>query len=119
MGPVEFFFLILLIGALALLIVPRFMKRGPRPGAQAAEGTLLITGVSPRPLDAVGEQFVTISGVINGPTVSEHVVYQRMAVDVDSWPSMGGLIPVIYSPRNPDQWTFAPPDAPPTEKPLI
>ena len=43
---------------------------------------LLVTGVSPRP-DATGEQFVTITGVINGPTVNEHVIYQRMAVDVE------------------------------------
>ena len=56
------------------------------------------------------EQFVTISGVINGPTVNEHVVYQRMAVDVESWPTMGQLIPVVYSPKKPDNWTFAPPE---------
>lgn len=55
-------------------------KRGPR--GEMAQGTLLVTGVSPRP-DATGEQFVTISGVINGPTVDEHVVYQRIAVDVN------------------------------------
>ena len=77
-----------------------------------AEGTLLVTGVSPRPA-ATGEQFVTISGVINGPTVNEHVVYQRMAVDTDSWPTMGQLMPVVYSPKNPDKWFFAPPPAPP------
>jgi hypothetical protein len=63
--------------------------------------------VSPRP-DVPGQQYVTISGVINGPTVNEHVVYQRMAVDVDSGPTMGQLIPVAYSPKNPDNWFFAP-----------
>ena len=47
------------------------------------QGQLLVTGVSPRPEDVTGEQFVTITGVINGPTVNEHVIYQRMAVDVD------------------------------------
>lgn len=75
-----------------------------------AQGTLLVTGLSPRP-DVPGEQFVTISGVISGPTVSEHVVYQRMAVDTANWPIMGQLIPVVYSPKNPDKWFFAPPAA--------
>ncbi|MBV9320667.1 MAG: hypothetical protein JO106_12295, partial [Mycobacterium sp.] len=66
---------------------------------------------SPRP-DATGEQYVTITGVINGPTVNEYTVYQRMAVDVDDWPTMGQLIPVVYSPKNPDFWAFAPPEPP-------
>jgi len=83
------------------------------PRGEVASGTLLVTGVSPRP-DADGEQFVTISGVINGPTMAEHVVYQRMVVDVNDWPSMGQLIPVVYSPKNPDNWRFAPPEAPPS-----
>ncbi|BBZ74734.1 hypothetical protein MANY_00710 [Mycolicibacterium anyangense] len=101
----EFAVLLLIIGALVLVLGPRLMRRGPR--GEMAQGTLLVTGVSPRP-DAEGEQFVTISGVINGPTVNEHVVYQRMAVDVNSWPTMGQLIPVVYSPKNPDNWFFAP-----------
>ena len=107
----EFAMLLLLVGALALVIGPRFMRRGPRPGSAAAPGTLLITGVSPRP-DAEGEQFVTITGVITGPTVTEHVVYQRRAVDVNMWPTIGALIPVVYSPKNPDKWDFAPPEPP-------
>ena len=77
--------------------------------ASLAHGTLLVTGVSPRP-DVAGEQFVTITGVINGPTVNEHVVYQRLAVDVEQWPTMGTTFPVVYSPKNPDNWSFAPPD---------
>jgi hypothetical protein len=101
----QFVVLVVIIGALVLLVAPRFMRRGPR--GEMAQGTLLVTGVSPRP-DATGEQYVTISGVINGPNVDEHVVYQRMAVDVDSWPTMGQLIPVAYSPKNPDNWFFAP-----------
>ncbi|MCB0924892.1 MAG: hypothetical protein KDB50_10190 [Mycobacterium sp.] len=106
----EFAVLLLIVGALALLLGPRLMsKRGPR--GEMAQGTLLVTGVSPRP-EAIGEQFVTISGVINGPTVDEHVVYQRMAVDVNDWPTMGQLIPVVYSPKNPDKWFFAPPVPP-------
>lgn len=116
----EFAVLLLILGSLALVLGPRLMaKRGPGAAmargqmarGQLAQGTLLVTGVSPRP-DVTGEQFVTISGVINGPTVDEHVVYQRMAVDVADWPSMGQLIPVVYSPKNPDKWFFAPP-APP------
>jgi hypothetical protein len=109
-GMMEFAVLLLIIGSLALLLGPRLMgKRGPR--GEMAQGTLLVTGVSPRP-DATGEQFVTISGVINGPTVGEHVVYQRIAVDLNDWPSMGQLIPVVYSPKNPDKWFFAPPVPP-------
>jgi hypothetical protein len=78
----------------------------------------MVTGVSPRPDDLTGEQFVTITGVINGPTVNEHVVYQRLAVDVDQWPTMGQLFPVRYSPKNPDNWGFAPPPPPsPTDAP--
>ena len=72
-------------------------------------GTLLITGVSPRP-DATGEQIVTIAGVIDGPTLNEYTVYQRMTADVDKWPTIGELKPVVYSQRNPDKWAFAQPD---------
>lgn len=102
--------LLLLALGLVVLVAPRFFRRSP---TQTVSGTLLVTGVSPRP-DATGEQFVTITGVINGPTVDEYTVYQRMAVNVDDWPTMGQLIPVVYSPRNPDFWMIAPP-APPTE----
>ena len=106
----EFAVLLLIVGALALVVGPRLMgKRGPR--GEMAQGTLLVTGLSPRP-DADGEQFVTISGVITGPTVAEHVVYQRMSVDVANWPTMGQLLPVVYSPKNPDKWFFAPAEPP-------
>ncbi|MGH3551620.1 MAG: hypothetical protein ACRDT5_03285, partial [Mycobacterium sp.] len=37
-------------------------------------------------------------------------VYQRMAVNVDDWPTMGQLLPVVYSQKNPDNWSFAPPE---------
>lgn len=110
---------LLLVGALVLIAMPWIRRRNGGAGANMANmapGTLLVTGVSPRP-DAVGEQFVTISGVINGPTVNEHVVYQRMAVDVDQWPTMGQLIEVVYSPKNPDKWGFAPPPPPPPPAP--
>ena len=80
-------------------------------------GQLLVTGVSPRPDDVPGEQFVTITGVINGPTVNEHVIYQRLAIDIEQWPTMGQLFPVMYSPKNPDNWIFAPPESPPQAPP--
>jgi hypothetical protein len=102
--------LLLLMAVLAVFLAQRFIPRGPR-GGNLASGTLLVTGVSPRP-DASGEQYVTIAGVINGPTVNEYAVYQRMAVNVDQWPTMGQLLPVVYSPKNPGNWRFAPPEPP-------
>ena len=101
--------LLLLVAVLGVFLAQRFIPRGPR--GELSSGTLLVTGVSPRP-DATGQQYVTIAGVINGPTVNEYAVYQRMAVDVDHWPTMGQLLPVVYSPKNPDNWKFAP-DEPP------
>ncbi|RFZ71903.1 MULTISPECIES: hypothetical protein [Mycobacterium ulcerans group] len=101
----EFGVLLILVAVLLAFLAPRFLPRGPR-GALAS-GTLLVTGVSPRPDDAVGEQYVTITGVINGPTVNEYTVYGRMAVDVDQWPSTGQVLSVVYSPKNPDNWNFA------------
>jgi hypothetical protein len=104
----EFAVLLLILGALALVVGPRLMaRRGPR--GQMVQGTLLVTGVSgPGPGQAEpGEHFVTITGVINGPGVDEHVVYQRMAVEASQWPAMGQLIPVAYAPNNPDKWFFA------------
>jgi hypothetical protein len=105
----EFGVLLLLVAVLGVFLAQRFIPRGPR--GELASGTLLVTGVSPRP-DATGQQYVTIAGVINGPTVNEYAVYQRMAVDVDHWPTMGQLLPVVYSSKNPDNWKFAP-DEPP------
>jgi hypothetical protein len=102
----EFAVVLLLAAVLAAFVAPRFIRRGPR--GDAVPGTLLVTGVSPRP-DDTGEQYVTIAGVIKGPTVDEHAVYQRMIVDVGQWPTVGQLMPVVYSPRNPDNWWFAPP----------
>ncbi len=105
----EFGVLILLVAVLGVALAQRFLPRGPR--GEMLSGTLLVTGVSPRP-EATGEQFVTIAGVINGPSVSEHEVYARMAVDLDQpgvqWPSVGQLLPVVYSPKNPDKWSLAP-----------
>ena len=111
----EFLTLVFILGLIAALLVP-WMRRGRTP-SDAVEGTLLITGVSPRP-DATGEQFVTVTGVINGPTVDEHVVYQLFAVNGDEGPTMGDLVPVVYSPRNPDLWRSAPPPQPEKETPF-
>lgn len=103
----EIFSVVLLVAIAAGFVVPRLIRQGPR--ADWLSGTLLITGVSPRP-DATGEQIVTIAGVIDGPTLHEYTVYQRMTADVDKWPTIGELKPVVYSQRNPDKWAFAPPD---------
>ncbi len=42
-----------------------------------------------------------------------------MVVDVDQWPVTGQLMPVVYSPKNPDNWNFAPAEPPelPPEQP--
>jgi hypothetical protein len=105
----EILSVLLLLAILASFVAPRFFRQGP--GAGSLSGTLLITGVSPRP-DATGEQYVTITGVIDGPTISDYTVYQRMSVDVDRWPTVGELKPVVYSQRNPDKWAYAPPEPP-------
>jgi hypothetical protein len=105
----EFGLLLLLVTVLVVFLAQRFIPRGPR--GELASGTLLVTGVSPPP-DAIGEQYVTIAGVINGPTLNEYSVYQRMAVDVNAWPTVGQMMPVLYSTKNPNHWKFAPP-APP------
>jgi hypothetical protein len=107
----EFAVLLVLLGALAILAAP-WIRRRRSAGSDWARGTMVLTGVSPRTDDLTGQQFVTITGVINGPTVNEHVVYQRLAVDVDEWPTMGQLFDVMYSPKNPDNWAFAPHDGP-------
>ena len=107
---------LVMVGALVLIAAPWIRRRR---GASSGwmQGQLLVTGVSPRPEDVIGEQFVTITGVISGPTVNEHVIYQRMAVDVDQWPTISQLFPVVYSPKNPDNWQFAPSAPPPPPPP--
>ncbi|KLO29342.1 hypothetical protein ABW16_09815 [Mycolicibacter heraklionensis] len=102
----EFGALLLLLAIMAVFLAPRFLRSGP--GGDAQDGTVLVTGVSPRP-EATGAQYVTITGVLHGPTVDEHEVYQRFAVDVTKWPSVGDLLPVRYSPRNPDNWNLTGP----------
>jgi hypothetical protein len=91
-------------------------RRGPGGGGQNTSGTLLVTGVSAG-AESGGSQFVTITGVINGPTVREHEVYARMQMAVGTAPSMGQLMPVVYSTKNPDKWGIVatPPPEPPHE----
>jgi hypothetical protein len=105
----EILSVLLLLAVAASFVAPRLLRQ--RPDAGWLSGTLLITGVSPRP-DATGEQHVTITGVIDGPTISDYTVYQRMTADVDRWPAVGELKRVVYSQRNPDKWGFAPPEPP-------
>jgi hypothetical protein len=109
----EFAVLLLILGALALVVGPRLMaRRGPR--CEMAQGTLLVTGVSASKSgpDSSGRQSVTVTGVINGPNVNEHVVYQQLWVQAGGAPTTGQLIPVVYAPNNPDKWFFAPPVSP-------
>ena len=50
----------------SLLIAAPWIMRRRGAGGDWMQGQLLVTGVSPRPDDVTGEQFVTITGVING-----------------------------------------------------
>jgi hypothetical protein len=106
----EILSVLLLVVVAVGMLAPRLLRQ--RASGDSLRGTLLITGVSPRP-DALGEQYVTITGVIDGPTVRDYTVYLRMATDVERWPAVGELKPVVYSQRNPDKWMFAAPDLPP------
>lgn len=106
--------LLLVGGLLALLIMQMRRGRQAQPGMNAVQGTLLVTGVSPRPEGVTGEQLVTITGALNGPTVAEYVTYRQIVRDVNDWPRIGDLIPVLYPPKNPDRWgvLLAPPAGP-------
>ncbi|MEU0497595.1 hypothetical protein [Mycobacterium sp. NPDC006124] len=126
----EILVLLLVVGGIVLLLGPRIMgRRGPGAsggpgsvgdprerrnpvgrGANAA-GTLLVTGVSAG-AESGGSQFVTITGVISGPTVRDYEVYGRLQMAVGTAPNMGQLIPIVYSTKNPEKWSFAPPEIP-------
>ena len=89
----EFAALLLILGALALILGPRLMgKRGPR--GEMASGTLLVTGVSPRP-DVPGEQFVTISaGTTTNPCPADFdndnsVGASDLAIMLSGWGGTG------------------------------
>ena len=87
----EFAVPLLIIGALVLVVGPRFMRRGPR--GEALQGTLLVTGSARGPMRP-GSSSSRSAGSSTGPRSVEHVgLSAHIAVDVDSWPTMGQLIP--------------------------
>ena len=109
----EIFILLVLVGGIVFLIMRR--RGAGRPGgpsSQMAQGTLLVTGASSG-AESGGSQNVTITGVINGPTVREHEVYAQMVMGVGSAPTIGQLVPIVYSAKNPDKWGFASTRQPP------
>ncbi len=105
-------FIVLIAGALVALLMNFRRNRGGTSGFQRAHqeaGTLRITGVSPRPAGQ-GEQFVTITGTISGPSVPAETVYGRFAWDVSQWPFPGEDLPVRYPPGKPERWQIGHPD---------
>lgn len=112
----EFLALLLIGGSIALVIMQMRRGRRAQPGMNAVQGTLLVTGVSPRPEGVAGGQLVTITGALNGPTVAEYITYRQIVRDVNDWPRIGDLIPVLYPPKNPERWDILlapPPPGPP------
>ena len=97
----EFAVLLLLLRALAPVAGARLMARR-RPRGQMVSGTLLVTGGSDSTSgpDSSGHQSATIAGVMNGPNLNEHVVYEQMSVDASQWPATQ-LSPVGDAPNNP------------------
>ncbi|MEU7138164.1 hypothetical protein ABZ942_01800 [Nocardia sp. NPDC046473] len=110
----EFGMLLVMIVALVGVVAVYLRGRGGFRPAQGETGTLYVTGVSPRPDDLVGEQFVTITGTVTGPTVQGTVVYGRFAWDVNAWPSIGDLITVAYPAGKPERWQIVHPGARPS-----
>lgn len=105
--------LVIMAAALVAMIVLYRRGRGQAGfPAEPERGSLHVTGVSPRP-DAEGEQYVTITGNLMGPTVAERVVYGRFAWDVHHWPSIGDEIAVIYPAGKPDRWRILQPGSRP------
>jgi hypothetical protein len=106
----QFGMLLIMVAALVGLIMVYVRgRRGFQP-AQPETGSLYLTGVSPRP-DAEGEQFVTITGNLTGPSVPGIVVYGRFAWDVNAWPAIGDYITVIYPPGKPERFQVTGPSA--------
>ncbi|NKY84665.1 hypothetical protein [Nocardia veterana] len=104
-------FIVLIAGALVALLMNFRRGRGGFGGLQRAQleaGTLRITGVSPRPAGQ-GEQFVTITGTLSGPSVPGETVYGRFAWDVNQWPFPGEDLPVSYPPGKPQHWRIGHP----------
>ncbi|MFE3194768.1 hypothetical protein ACFXHA_37590 [Nocardia sp. NPDC059240] len=85
---------------------------GNRSPVGLESGTLYLTGVSPHP-NVPGEQYVTITGSISGPSVVAHEVYGRFAWDTAQWPAIGDQIPVAYPSGKPNKWQLDHPGARP------
>ncbi|MGO4612606.1 hypothetical protein AB4305_03055 [Nocardia sp. 2YAB30] len=102
----EFASLVILTAVLVWLIVFAIRGRHGFRLANPESGTLHVTGVSPRP-DAPGEQYVTITGDLTGPSVPGTVVYGRFACDTKSWPEIGDLLSVVYPAGKPDRWQIS------------
>ena len=99
----QFVILVSLVVVLAVMVVPILRRgRGLRM-AEPENGSLYVTGISPRPMDG-DEDFVTITGNLSGPTVPETVVYGRWVWEVNRWPTVGETIPVVYPVGKPDRW---------------
>ncbi len=111
-GMLEFAFLVMIVGSLVAVVMLYRRGRQGKPMTGAENGTLYVTGVSPRP-DVPGDQYVTISGNISGPSVVAHETYGRFAWDVKQWPSVGDQIPVAYPPGKPDNWQIQHPGSRP------
>ncbi|MEU0506225.1 hypothetical protein [Nocardia sp. NPDC005998] len=109
---VEFAMLVIVGGALVAMVMIYLRGRSGFRVANPESGTLYVTGVSPRP-DATGAQYVTITGNLTGPSVPGTVVYGRMAWDVNDWPAIGDLIPVVYPSGKPERWQLSRPGARP------
>ncbi|WP_406231830.1 hypothetical protein [Nocardia sp. NBC_01009] len=108
----EFGMLLIMVTALVgWLVIYLRGRRGIQP-TEAETGALYLTGVSPRP-DATGEQFVTITGNLTGPTVPGTVVYGRFVWDTNEWPSIGDYLSVVYPPGKPERFQLADPSARP------
>ncbi|WP_433657238.1 hypothetical protein ACQPW1_37450 [Nocardia sp. CA-128927] len=110
----EFGMLLIMIVALVGVVAVYLRGRGGFRTAHPETGTLYITGVSPRPDDVAGEQFVTITGNVTGPTVQGALVYGRFAWDVNAWPSIGDLITVAYPAGKPERWQIVSPGGHPS-----
>lgn len=101
--------LAIMVAALVGMLVLVFRgRRGGTLPAEAEFGSLHLTGVSPRP-EVMGEQFVTITGNLTGPSEPGRVVYGRLVWDAAYWPAVGDTLTVAYPPGKPDRWRIVEP----------
>ncbi|WP_028476414.1 hypothetical protein [Nocardia sp. CNY236] len=99
-----------LVSLIVLVVRDRRDRRGRvRSPTNAERGTLFVTGVSPRP-DAAGEQYVTITGELSGPSVTGTVVYGRFSWNVKTWPEIGDILMVVYPAGRPERWQLYQPN---------